>query len=350
MTSTKVRHTLEQIRPLMDAQLASDIRARWNQLVLPPGSLGRLENLIVHYGIIRGKVQPSIHRKGMYVFCADHGVAAEGVSLWPQDVTRTMVRTYLRGGAVINAFCRQFGLELLVIDMGVRGPAESGVVDCKIAEGTANFTRTEAMTVEQANQALETGIVLAHEASTRFDIVGIGEMGIANTTSASAVVTAITGRDATETVGDGAGSNETSLNRKMLAIRVAINRHRENLTAPFGVLRSVGGFEIGAMAGFLLGAASVRLPVVVDGFIAGAAALIARAMAPDVLDTAIFAHRSSEHAHGFLLDFMHVEPQLDLGLRLGEGTGAALGISLLEAALRAYTETSTQDEAQIVRR
>jgi len=333
----------------MDAHLATEIRARWTQLVLPPGSFGRLENLVVHYGLIRGKVVPSISRKGMYIFCADHGVAAEGVSLWPQDVTRTMVRTFVRGGAVINAMCRQFGIELAVVDMGVRGPAETGVVDCKIAEGTADFTRAEAMTAEQVNQALETGIVLAHEAATRLDVVGIGDMGVASTTSASAIISAVTGRDANETVGDGAGTNESSRNRKMLAVRVGINRHREHLVSPFGVLRCLGGFEIAAMTGFLLGAASVRLPVVVDGFIAGAAALLARAFAADVLDTAIFAHRSPERAHPFLLDFLHVAPQFDLDMRLGQGAGAAIGINLLETALRAYRETATLDEAQITR-
>jgi nicotinate-nucleotide--dimethylbenzimidazole phosphoribosyltransferase len=331
----------------LDPRIAAEIRQRWSSLVMPPGSLGRLEDLVLHYGLIRGHSEPSIRRKGLYLFCADHGVASEGVSPWPQDVTRLMVQTYLRGGAVVNALCRQFGIELIVIDAGVRGPVVPGAVDCKIAEGTVSFLRREAMTGRETNLALESGIGLAQEASTRFDAVAIGEMGIGNTTSASAIVSAITGRDAMETVGRGSGANESVRERKIAAVRGGLHLHKEKLVSPFGVLQCVGGFEIAAMTGFLLGAAAVRLPVVVDGFIAGAAALIARSIKPDALDAAIFAHRSAEQAHGFLLEFMGVEPQFDLAMCLGEGTGAALGLNLLETALRVFRETSTLEEAQI---
>jgi nicotinate-nucleotide--dimethylbenzimidazole phosphoribosyltransferase len=347
MISTQVAHTLEQIRPLLDPRIAADLRQRWNSLVMPPGSLGRLEDIVVHYGLIRGSALPSMQRKGLYLFCADHGVAAEGVSPWSQDVTRQMVHTYLRGGAVINALCRQFGIELLVVDVGVRGQAETGVLNCKIAQGTANFLHREAMSEQETNLALETGITLAREASTRFDAAAIGEMGIANTTSASAIMSAITGRDALETVGRGSGATDDIRHRKVLAVRGAMHLHKEKLIAPFGVLQCLGGFEIAAMTGFLLGAAAVRLPVIVDGFIAGAAALMARAIKPDSLDVAIFSHRSAEEAHGFLLSFMGVEPQLDLAMCLGEGSGAALVLNLLEAALRVYRETNTLDEARI---
>lgn len=316
---------------------------------MPPGSLGRLEDLVLHYALIRGIDAPSIRRKGLYLFCADHGIASEGVSAWPQDVTRLMVRTYLRGGAVINALCRQFGIELIVVDAGVSGPAETGAVDCKIAEGTVSFLRREAMTENETNLALENGIKLAAEASTRFDAAAVGEMGIGNTTSASAIVSAITGRDAMETVGRGSGASESVRERKIAAVRGGLHLHKERLVSPFGVLQCVGGFEIAQMTGFLLGAAAARLPVVVDGFIASAAALVARAIKPDALDVAIFAHRSSEQAHGYLLEFMGVEPQLDLAMCLGEGSGSALGLNLLEAALRVFHETSTLEEAQISR-
>jgi nicotinate-nucleotide--dimethylbenzimidazole phosphoribosyltransferase len=331
----------------MDPRIAAEIRRRWSSLVMPPGSLGRLEDLVLHYALVRGQASPSIRRKGLYLFCADHGVSSEGVSPWPPEVTRLMVRTYLRGGAVVNALCRQFGIELVVVDAGVRGASETGVVDKKIAEGTANFLRREAMTEQETNLALEAGILLAQEAATRFDAAAIGEMGIGNTTSASAIVSAITGRDALETVGRGSGATEAIRERKITAVRGALHLHKERLVAPFGVLQCLGGFEIAQMTGFLLGAAASRLPVVVDGFIAGAAALVARSIKPDVLDAAIFAHRSAEHAHGFLLEFMGVEPQFDLAMCLGEGTGAALGLNLLETALRVFRETSTLDEARI---
>lgn len=347
MLSPTVRRTLSLARPLFNKNLANEIRENWNRLAKPPGSLGRLEDLVLHYGLIKGQPQPSLQRKGLYIFCADHGVVDEGVSLWPQEVTAQMVRTFLRGGACVNALCRQHGVEPIVIDMGINGPLEPGVVNFRLGPGTSNFTRSPAMTPDQLNRALETGIMLAEEAASRFDLVALGEMGIGNSTSASAVVSAITGKDAQETTGYGAGADEMGYTRKLIAVRGGLMRNHEYVVSPVGALMAVGGFEIAAMTGFLLGASTVRLPVVVDGFIGGAAALVARTMAADVLDAAIFSHQSAEKGHGLVLKMLGVEPYLGLEMRLGEGSGAVLAIGLLESALRIYREASTLEEALV---
>lgn len=347
MISTAVRDAIARVHPLFDAEIARRIQLRWDSLTKPPGSLGRLEDLVTHYGIIRHDAMPPLQRKGMVVFCGDHGVAQEGVSAFPQEATREMVKNFLRGGAAVNVLCRQYGLEPLVVDCGVKGPAEPGVLNFKVAEGTSDFTKAAAMTVEQANHALESGIRLAGDCKERFDIVAIGEMGIGNTTSAAAILSAASGREAAETAGRGTGVNDTVLTRKLSVIRAGLARHKAELVSPFGILRCVGGFEIGAMTGFLLGAAAKRLPVMVDGFIAGAAAVIARGMAPDCMDAAIFSHRSDESGHRLMLDFLSVEPQFDLALRLGEGSGAAIAVHLLETALRLYREMATFDEAAV---
>jgi nicotinate-nucleotide--dimethylbenzimidazole phosphoribosyltransferase len=347
MLSPTVRRTLSLARPLFNKNLANEIQGNWNRLVKPPGSLGRLEDLVLHYGLIKGQPQPTLQRKALYIFCADHGVVAERVSLWPQEVTAQMVRTFLRGGACVNALCRQHAVEPVVIDMGIAGALEPGVVNFRIGPGTANFTKSAAMTGEQLNRALETGIMLAEEAASRFDLVALGEMGVGNSTSAAAIVSALTGKDALETTGLGAGADEMGYTRKLTAVRGGLVRNHEHVVSPFGVLMAVGGFEIAAMTGFLLGAATVRLPVVVDGYIASAAALAARAMSPDCMDTAIFSHQSSEKGHALVLHMLGVEPYLGLDLRLGEGSGAVLAVGLLESALRIYREASTLEEALV---
>jgi nicotinate-nucleotide--dimethylbenzimidazole phosphoribosyltransferase len=347
MISTYVRDTIAKIRPLYNAAVAEKIRIRWDSLTKPPGSLGHLEDLLLHYGMIRQYALPALQRKGMVVFCGDHGVARAGVSAFPQEVTREMVKNFLRGGAAINVLCRRYGIEPLIVDCGVIGPAEPGVVNLKIAEGTVDFTKGPAMTVTQTNEALEGGIKMAIECNERFDVVGIGEMGIGNSTSAAAILSAASGWDAAETAGRGTGINDTVLKRKLNVIRSGLTRHKQDLFSPFGILRNLGSFEIGMMTGFLLGAAACRLPVMVDGFITGSAAVLSRGMAPDSLDVAMFSHRSSEHGHKLMLEFLSVEPQFDLAMRLGEGTGAAIAIHLLETALHLYREMATFKEASV---
>jgi nicotinate-nucleotide--dimethylbenzimidazole phosphoribosyltransferase len=347
MLSSTVQRTLALARPLLNRKLAGEIQAHWNRLVKPPGSLGRLEDLVLHYGIVKGHAQPTLQRKALYLFCADHGVVAERVSLWPQDVTSQMVRTFLRGGSCVNALCRQHGVEPVVIDMGTAGAAEPGVANFRLGPGTANFTQGPAMSAEQMNRALESGILLAEEASSRFDVVALGEMGVGNSTSASAVVSALSGKDAQETTGLGAGADDAGYARKLVAVRGGLMRNRDLVISPAGTLMAVGGFEIAAMTGFLLGAATVRLPVVVDGYIGAAAALVARSLSPDCLDAAIFSHESAEKGHALVLRLLGVEPYFALDMRLGEGSGAVLAIGLLESALRVYREASTLEEALV---
>lgn len=346
MISELIDATLERVKPLGESQLANQVEARWDSLTKPPGSLGKLERLYLHYALIHGVPDPPVRRKGMFVFCGDHGVVEEGVSAFPSEVTPQMVKNFLAGGAAINVLCRHYAIDPVVVDMGVKGPAEEGAVDLKVSEGTANFTRGPAMSRPQAVEALEAGIELAVEAAKNHDVVGIGEMGIGNTTSASALLSAFSGRDADETVGLGTGLDPQGVARKRLAVKKGLLLHR-GATDPISILAAYGGFEIAGMAGFLLGAASERLPVVVDGFISSSAALVSRALSPDSLDAAIFSHRSAEQAHSLMLDFLGVEAQFGLDLRLGEGTGAAVAIGLLEAAWKLYSEMATFTSAGV---
>ncbi len=324
--------------------LAEQIQRRLNHLTKPPGSLGRLEEIAVRYGVARGTVDLKLQRKAMYVFCADHGVAVEGVSAYPAEVTRQMVRNFAAGGAAINVLCRQYGIDAFIVDVGVRGEQEPGVMDRKIAPGTRNFLDGPAMTRDQARRAIEIGQELA---AGDYDIVGTGEMGIGNTTAAAAVVAAMTGRDPAEVVGRGTGIDDTRWRHKVEVVRRALELHRPDSADPVGVLAAVGGFEIGALTGLILGAAAARIAVVVDGFIATAGALIAAGIEPGVRERMFFAHRSAEAGHAVALEALGARPLLDLGMRLGEGTGAALAIGLIESAVRLYNEMATFDSAGV---
>lgn len=346
MISELIDATLGQITPVGDSRLAHMVENHWDSLTKPPGSLGKLERLYLHYALIRGQSEARVERKAMFIFCGDHGVVAEGVSAYPSEVTQQMVRNFLAGGAAINVLCRHYDIAPVIVDMGVKGEPIEGTVNLKMGQGTANFVRTAAMTRSQAIEAMEAGIELAIDASQRYDVAGIGEMGIGNTTSASAMLSAFSGRDALETVGAGTGLDPDGIARKQLAVQQALLLHR-GASDPVSILAAYGGFEIAAMAGFLLGAAAERLPVMVDGFICSAAALVARAMAPDSLDAMLFSHRSAERAHALMLNFLGVEPQFHLDLRLGEGSGAALAIGLLETAWRLYSEMATFDSAGV---
>jgi nicotinate-nucleotide--dimethylbenzimidazole phosphoribosyltransferase len=333
----------------MNSSLCERVQSRLDRLTKPLGSLGRLEEIVMQFALARETPRPRIERKSMYVFCADHGIAAEGVSAYPQEVTAQMVRNFAAGGAAINVLCRQFGIATTVIDMGVACDYEPhlAVLDRRIARGTANFLRSPAMTAPQAAQSLDTGRALAREAATTCDLAGVGEMGIGNTTSATAILAAFTGRDPEEITGLGTGIGAAQRVRKAETVRRALALRRPNPGAPLSVLQAVGGFEIGAMAGFLLGAAESRLPVAVDGFIASSAALLAARISPGVLPYLFFSHRSAERGHGVLLEALGAKPILDLDLRLGEGTGAALAIGVIEAALRLYNEMATFESAGV---
>jgi nicotinate-nucleotide--dimethylbenzimidazole phosphoribosyltransferase len=321
------------------------VRARLNTLTKPPGSLGQLEDIALRFALIRQEEMPSPARKGMYIFCADHGVTDEGVSRYPQSVTRQMVRNFLEGGAAINVLCRRLQIRPVVIDVGVCGLPIAGAVDRKIAQGTRNMFKTPAMTRDEAERAVNVGETLAEEAAGQYDMVGLGEMGIGNTTSASAIMSVFSGAPARDTVGPGTGLDSDSVQKKAAVIEGALQLHRPDPSDAIGVLAAVGGFEIAAIAGFLSRASRLRLPVVLDGFPCCAGALVARGLDAGALATAFFSHVSSEPGHRAMLDLLQGSPYLNLGMRLGEGTGAALCIGVIDSAVRLYREMATFAEA-----
>jgi nicotinate-nucleotide--dimethylbenzimidazole phosphoribosyltransferase len=336
--------------PPLDQSAASAARARQNLLTKPQGSLGRLESLSIQLAGITGEPQPRIRDKVIVTMAGDHGVVAEGVSAYPQEVTPQMVANFLRGGAAINVLARHVGARVVVVDMGVASDLESqpGLVDKKVGRGTNNIARGPAMSREQATQALLAGAeVVEAELSQGLDILGTGDMGIGNTTPSAAIAAAITGRSPAEIVGRGTGVDDAGLTRKIAAVQRALMTNRPDPADPLDVLAKVGGFEIGGLAGAMLAAAAHRRPVVVDGFISTAAAMIAVGLAPEARSYLIPAHRSQELGHHIMLAWLGLRPLLDLDLRLGEGTGAAIGISLAEAACKILSEMATFAEAGV---
>lgn len=345
-----IEETIRRIEPAANDRLAAEIQGHLDKLTKPRGSLGRLERIALQFGLARGTADLRPPRKALFVFCADHGVAEAGVSAYPREVTPQMVRNFVAGGAAINVLCRQFDIDPFVVDMGV--DAELGdlkaVISRKVARGTRNFASGPAMTRAEAEQALGHGIRLARAAwLMNYGLAGIGEMGIANTTSAAAILAAFAGRDPDGITGSGTGVDEARRRHKVEVIRRALELHKPDPLDPIGILAAVGGFEIAGMAGFLLGAAAGRLPVAVDGFIASAAALVAARLAPVCIDYLIFSHQSSEPGHAVMLDLIGGCPLLKLDLRLGEGSGAALAINLVDTSLRLYREMATFDSARV---
>ena len=347
--SQLVSNIVQKIRPLDEKAMAA-ARARQDQLTKPQGSLGRLEDLSVQLAGIQGKPLPQIRHKVIITMAGDHGVVAEGVGNWPQEVTAQMVYNFLDGGAGINVIARQVGARVIVVDMGVATELEpnSRLLSRKVAFGTRNMSRGPAMTHEQAVKAIETGIeVVAIEVAKGLDIVGTGDMGIGNTTASSAICAVMTGKPVAEVTGRGTGITDKQLAHKIEIISRALAANHPNPRQPLDVLAKVGGFEIGGLVGVMLGAAAHHIPVVIDGFISGAAALIATALSPGLKDFLIAAHVSAEAGHQLLLKHLGLKPLLDLGMRLGEGTGAALGIFLSETAARILAEMATFAEAGV---
>jgi nicotinate-nucleotide--dimethylbenzimidazole phosphoribosyltransferase len=321
-----------------------------NNLTKPPGSLGRLETIANRCAAIFGSLTPPVDAARIVIFAADHGVAEEGVSAYPREVTAQMVLNFVNGGAGINALAQSNGIDLVIVDAGVATPLPDvpGLIRRHIADGTRNFTREPAMTAAQANEALEAGFAEAEAAvADGYNLLGCGEMGIANTTSAAAIAALLTARPPAEVVGRGTGADDACLSRKISAVERAIALHGPNFEGQLGILRRLGGFEIAEMCGFFLGAASLRRPVVVDGFIATAAAALAVCMAPYAGDYMFAAHRSAEPGHAALLDIIGQAPLLDLGMRLGEGTGAALAMKLIQSAVAAFTGMATFSSAGV---
>ncbi|MGB9739879.1 nicotinate-nucleotide--dimethylbenzimidazole phosphoribosyltransferase [Chloroflexus sp.] len=341
--------TINHIGPL-DDQAATTAHRRQDMLTKPAGSLGRLEELSIRIAGITGQERPRLTKPAVIVMAADHGVARQGVSAFPAEVTPQMVRNFLRGGAAINVLARHVGAQVIVVDIGVATdlPPHPELVSRKLAYGTADFSREPAMSRELAQQSIEVGITCANEAiDSGVDLLATGEMGIANTTAASAVVAAITGRPVAEVTGRGTGIDDTGLARKITVIEQALALHWPNPHDGLDVLAKVGGLEIGGLAGVILGAAARRVPVVIDGFIAGAAALIAATIAPAVTNYLIAGHRSVERGHAAVFDRLDLKPLLDLDMRLGEGTGAVLAMSLCQAACKVLDEMATFAEAGV---
>ncbi|MFQ5996207.1 MAG: nicotinate-nucleotide--dimethylbenzimidazole phosphoribosyltransferase [Dehalococcoidales bacterium] len=347
--SELLSNTVTMIEPL-DKEAMARAQARQDTLTKPPGSLGRLEQLSIQLAGIQGRPIPQIKHKAVITMAADHGVVAEKVGPWPQEVTAQMVHNFVRGGAGMNVIARQVGARVIVVDMGVATELERSpqLLSQKIAHGTRNIAVGPAMTKEQALKAVEAGIeIVTAEINKGLDIIGTGDMGIGNTSASSAICAVITGKSVAQVTGRGAGSTDEQLARKVEVIKKALATSRPDPKQPLDVLAKVGGFEIGGLAGVMLGAAAHRIPVVIDGFISGAAALIASGLAPRLKDYLIAAHVSAEPGHRVVLEHIGLKPFLNLDMRLGEGTGAALGIFLAETAAKTLAEMATFAEAGV---
>jgi nicotinate-nucleotide--dimethylbenzimidazole phosphoribosyltransferase len=352
----RLRKTIDSIEKI-DFSLAEETQKRLDSLTKPPGSLGRLEELAKQVVGITGKKNPPTGNKVIFVMAGDHGVVEEGVSAFPQEVTPQMVYNFIRGGAGINVLARHIGARVVVVDMGTASKIKyeksniKNFKDRKIDFGTANMAKGPAMTRDQAIRSIEAGISVFEEELRRgIDIAGTGDMGIGNTTPSSAIVSAITGTSVEDVTGRGTGIDDKTFARKQEVIEKVLSLNKPDGKDAIDVLSKVGGFEIGGLAGVILGAASERIPVVIDGFISGAAALIAYRLEPNVKDYMIAAHCSVEKGHRVMLDYMGLEAILDLGMRLGEGTGAALGISTVEAGIKILTEMATFQGAGVSER
>lgn len=326
---------------------------RLDNLTKPLGSLGRLEEFARRLVAITENTMPSLDKKVIFTFAGDHGVADEGVSAFPKEVTRQMVFNFLNGGAGINVLARHAGADVIVVDIGVDfdwglSPYSPAFVSKKVIMGTKNMRKGPAMTKEEAEKCIGVGIELANEYSKKgYKIFGTGEMGIANTTPSSAIVSVLTGKSVSEVTGKGTGIGDDSLKNKIRVIEDSIALNKPNPADPIDVLSKVGGAEIGGIAGLIIGAASNRIPVVVDGFISTAGALIAYCIEPKTKDYMFAAHNSVEIGHKIMLEKIGLRPILDLDLRLGEGTGAALAMLVIEGGLKIYKEMATFGEAGV---
>lgn len=347
--SPLIQETLTNIHPASRdfharAQLALD------RLTKPVGSLGRLENLAAQYVAISQELPPLMPDPVVFTLAADHGVVREGVSAYPSSVTAQMVMNFLKGGAAINVLAQQVGAKVRVVDMGIESDLGnlSGLLVQKIGLGTNNFVEGPAMSYEQALQSIEVGISMARDAYAEgLRVIGIGEMGIGNTTASSAITAVMTGESVNQVTGKGTGLDAERFARKVQIVERGIQRNQPNGKDPVDVLAKVGGFEIGGLVGLILGGAACRIPVVLDGFITGAAMLLAHGLVADCQDFVIPSHCSAEPGHQFIMEHLDLHPLLDLNLRLGEGTGACLAIGLLRASVACLKDMATFESAGV---
>lgn len=343
--------TIKKITP-QDANTRGQARTRLEQLTMPYWALGRLMDLAEELAGITGSIKPPVGRKTVVTMAGDHGITAAGVSKYPQEVTVQMVYNFVNGGAGINAIARLAGARVVVVDMGVAGDLSElvkggKIISKRIGAGTNNMTIVPAMSREEAVRSLEGGIEVALELGPSTDIFGTGDMGIGNTSPSAAIINLFSGSPVSEIAGRGTGIDDGQLLHKVAMIEKAIEINKPDPGDALDVLAKVGGFEIGGIAGLILGAASMRKPVLIDGFISTAGALIAAHLAPIAREYIIASHRSMEKGHKIALDCLGKSPLLDLDLRLGEGTGAALSMNLVEAAVRILTEVATFEEAAV---
>jgi nicotinate-nucleotide--dimethylbenzimidazole phosphoribosyltransferase len=345
----ELEQLIPQIQPL-DRDAMELARTRQGNLTKPQGSLGRLESLSILLAGMMGQPQPQINHKVITVMAGDHGVVAEGVSAYPQEVTPQMVQNFLHGGAAINVLARHIGARVVVVDLGVAVPLADhpDLIQKKIAPGTGNIARGPAMTRAQAERAVLAGAeVVDGEVARGLDILITGDMGIGNTTPSAAIAAALIGCPPAEIVGRGTGVDDSGLKRKTEAVTRALETNCPDPTDGLDLLAKVGGFEIGGLAGAVLCAAAHRRPVVIDGFISTAAAMIAVRIVPQVKDYLIAGHCSQELGHRKMMAWLGLDPLLDLQMRLGEGTGAALAVTIIEAACKTLTEMATFSEAGV---
>ena len=351
-TEATLQRVIGSINP-PDEQAMTAARVRQDLLTKPKGSLGRLEELSIQLAAIKRQPVPDLAHKAIITMAGDHGVVAQGISAYPQEVTAQMVQNFLSGGAAINVLARQVDARVVVVDMGVAANLDShpDLTSRKVAPGTRDMTMGPAMSRQEAVQSIIAGIeVVEKEVGNNLDIVGTGDMGIGNTTPSSAICAVITKKPVEQVTGRGTGLDDATLRRKIEVIEKAISVTRPDPDDPLDVLGKVGGYEIGALAGVMLGAAAQHVPVVIDGFISGAAALVATGLCPILKRYLIASHLSAEPGHRAMLEWIGLKPLLDLDMRLGEGTGAALGIFLADAAARLLAEMATFGEAHVTDR
>lgn len=354
MDVRSIAQIVEGINPI-DPGWIEKARERTAQLAIPPRALGRLHDIAEKCCAIGQTLSPDIGAKAVLVLAGDHGVATEGVSAFPQEVTGAMVANFLAGGAGINAIARHVNAQVWVVDMGIlpeldpqglKGGRQFKVQ--KVGHGTSSFTKGPAMTRDQAEQAVMIGFAQAREQfQSGVKMIGTGDMGIANTTPSAAIGAALTGASLEDMVGRGTGVDDQGLDRKKAVIGKGLEINRPNTEDGIDVLAKVGGFEIGGIAGIALAGAYYRRPVVIDGFISTAGALIAQAICPPVVDYLIAGHQSEEPGHKIMLGHLGLRPILDLGMRLGEGTGGAMAMSIIEGALKVFNEVMTFEEAGV---
>jgi nicotinate-nucleotide--dimethylbenzimidazole phosphoribosyltransferase len=344
-------NVLQEI-PALNKEIGDQVRSYINQLTKPVGSLGRLEEIAIELAEMTASPFPSVTPPGVIVFAADHGVAKEGVSAYPQEVTAQMVLNFLNGGAAINVFSRQIGAKFTVVDVGVATDLKGeGLISKKVRYGTENFCEKDAMSIEEAKQAVAIGYEQAEAMITGgIKCLIVGEMGIANTTASSTILALLSGKEIESLVGKGTGIPDEKLAHKRDVIQRALSARNPDVNDPLDILSKVGGLEIAAMAGAMLAGASHRIPILVDGFICSVAALIAKLFNPRVVDYMILGHRSKEIGHQVAIDMLGKQPLLDLGMRLGEGSGAAVAFPLLQFATKMLSEMATFSSAQISNR